>query len=187
MYGTLRHDYYWTNMLAQIYIESDVFNISPQLGTHFRFQRHLQLNSTKVANLNLLELTCSVDQCHPSLTINFLVITTARYSELTCAVPKINIQATHVTYNLFNDWVLPYELPDIMLSDKANNLSINVFTSLCNYLLFKTLTTTAHHPQINGQMERYNRTIVLRLRLYDIHNQQSWNTFVQQLIYAHNC
>ena len=50
----------------------------------------------------------------------------------------------------------------------------------------KHLTTTAYHPATNGQTERYNKTIVSRLRHYVNENQADWDDYLQPLTYAYN-
>lgn len=53
-------------------------------------------------------------------------------------------------------------------------------------LVVKHSTTAACHPQTNGQIEWYSRTIVTRLRPYGAENQKIENTYVQPLTYAYN-
>lgn len=48
------------------------------------------------------------------------------------------------------------------------------------------LTLTAHHLQTNGKVDRYNCTIVVRLRHYVSELQRDWNLYVQPLTFAFN-
>lgn len=50
----------------------------------------------------------------------------------------------------------------------------------------KLMTTTACHPQTNGQTERCNKTITGRLRHYIRERQDDWDTFVQPQTYVYN-
>lgn len=43
-----------------------------------------------------------------------------------------------------------------------------------------------YHPQSNGQVEGYNRTLVVRLRYYIDERQTSWDLFSQPIIYKYN-
>lgn len=49
------------------------------------------------------------------------------------------------------------------------------------------MTTTVLHPQTNGQLEKYNKTLVSRHWLYIVNNQQNWDMFLKPLTYAYNC
>lgn len=46
------------------------------------------------------------------------------------------------------------------------------FEALRITLVVKILATTAYYPQMNGQVKKYNRAIVTRLRLYVSENQK---------------
>jgi transposase InsO family protein len=47
--------------------------------------------------------------------------------------------------------------------------------------------TTAYHPQTNGQVERYNRTILASLRGYVAARQDDWDDYTSAVTFAYNC
>lgn len=56
------------------------------------------------------------------------------------------------------------------------------------YLIWiEKLTTTAYNPRPNRQVERYNRTLISRLRLYAADHEQDWDKYVQLLRNAYYC
>lgn len=115
----------------------------------------------------------------------YVDVITGRYSKLTRAIPTGHVTSTNVAYIVFNDWVIPYGIPTYILTDNGTQLTSKSFATLCTHLGTKQLTTTAYHPQTNGQVERYNKTIVTRLRHYVAKNQRDWDIFVQPLTYAY--
>lgn len=68
----------------------------------------------------------------------------------------------------------------------ANVFISKFFISVFQNLGVKNITTIAYHPQTNEQEERYNRTLVSRLRLYVASNQRNWDILGQQLTYRYN-
>ena len=58
--------------------------------------------------------------------------------------------------------------------------------SACRILGITNLYTSVYHPQTNGQVERYNRTIASMLRNYVNEHQDDWDVYVGPLTYAYN-
>lgn len=50
----------------------------------------------------------------------------------------------------------------------------------------KAIDDTAYHPQNNGQTERYNKTVVARLRHCVAEEQSDWEEYIHPLTYAYN-
>ncbi|CAN8076125.1 unnamed protein product [Agarophyton chilense] len=45
---------------------------------------------------------------------------------------------------------------------------------------------TTYHPQCNGQVERFNRTLIAALRHYIVDHPKEWDMFTDTLCYAYN-
>lgn len=94
--------------------------------------------------------------------------------------------APSVAKLLLNNWIIPYGIPTSLLSDNGPRLSSKLFSELCSFLFTDLKTTTAHHPQVNGQTERYSKIIFTRLRHYVNEHQSNWDALFQPLTYAYN-
>ena len=58
---------------------------------------------------------------------------------------------------------------------------------MCNNILgIRNLYTTTFHPQTNGQVERFNRTILAALRKYVREERKTWDLFSHAVTYAYN-
>ena len=56
--------------------------------------------------------------------------------------------------------VIPlFGVPEALLSDRGTNLLSHLMLDLCSLLGIRKLNTTAHHPQCDGMVERFNRTL----------------------------
>jgi len=53
----------------------------------------------------------------------------------------------------------------------------NFFIGVMKMLGIETVRTTAYHPQTNGQVERYNRTMASQLRHYVADDTSRWDEF----------
>ena len=57
---------------------------------------------------------------------------------------------------------------------------------MCKRLGIRNLFTTAYHPQTNGQVERFNRTILAALRRFTSEDQRHWDVFSNAVTFAYN-
>ncbi len=61
--------------------------------------------------------------------------------------------------------VIPFcGVPEALLSDRGTNLLSHLMLDLCALLGIDKLNTTSYHPQCNGMVERFNRTLKTSLR-----------------------
>ena len=55
-------------------------------------------------------------------------------------------------------------VPECLLSDRGTNLLSHLMRDVCSQLDITKLNTTAYHPQCDGLMERFNRTLKTMVR-----------------------
>ncbi|GBM82949.1 hypothetical protein AVEN_68099-1 [Araneus ventricosus] len=63
----------------------------------------------------------------------------------------------------------------ILHSDQGTNLNSALFTELWKRLGIPKTRTTALHPESDGMVERFNRTILNHLSLFVSENQTDWD------------
>jgi len=73
------------------------------------------------------------------------------------AIP--NQEAPTVADKLFREFVGQHGVPEQLHSDQGRQFESNLVTELCARLGIIKSRTSAYHPQDNGQVERYNRTM----------------------------
>jgi transposase InsO family protein len=59
--------------------------------------------------------------------------------------------------------------------------------AVCRELAVDKVFTTAYHPQTNGQVERFNRTIINSLRGYVTERQGDWDEYTAAITFGYNC
>jgi transposase InsO family protein len=116
----------------------------------------------------------------------FLLVMTDRFSKLTRTVPLRTTTALVCARAFCDHWVYAYGAPRHVLTDNGPQFTAKFFHAVCRELGIEKAFATAYHPQINGQVERFNRTILNSLRGYIAENQKNWDEFTSALTFAYN-
>ena len=66
-------------------------------------------------------------------------------------------------------------------TDQGKNFDGKLFASVCELMQIPKTQTTPYRPCSNGQVERYNRTLLQIIRCFLSGNQQTWDKYLQQL------
>ena len=86
---------------------------------------------------------------------------------------------------LVDEVVCRYGVPGSLHSDQGANLNSQVITALCKLLGINKTRTTAYHPQGNGQVERFNRTLEVILSKVVADNQKDWDIHIPKALFAY--
>ena len=64
---------------------------------------------------------------------------------------------------LVRDFICRFGAPTYLHSDQGKNFESHLLKEVCQLLGIKKTRTTAYHPQCDGQVERFNRTLLQML------------------------
>lgn len=81
---------------------------------------------------------------------------TTRWPE---AVPINNTSADTVATTFFNAWISRFGAPAVITTDRGAQFESAVFEALARMIGSRHNRTTAYHPQSNGIIERWHRTL----------------------------
>lgn len=84
------------------------------------------------------------------------------------AVPLSCISATNVAKHLISTWFSRYGIPDHIITDQGTQFEGSLFLTLSQSYGFKHIHTTSYHPQANGLIERFHRSLKTSLRCLSI-------------------
>ncbi|CAF0886715.1 unnamed protein product [Brachionus calyciflorus] len=98
--------------------------------------------------------------------------------------PIENMEASTVA-NCFIELICRHCFPESLLSDQGRNFESNLFKEVLELLDVHKLRTTPHHPQCDGQTERFNRTLISMLRTFINENQDDWDILLNKLAFAY--
>ncbi|GFY18289.1 retrovirus-related Pol polyprotein from transposon 412 [Trichonephila clavipes] len=82
-------------------------------------------------------------------------------------------------------WISRYGVPLQLHSDQGRNFVSAVLKGVCELLGIDKTKTTPLHPQSDGMVERFNRTILNNLSLMVSKNQQDWDQKVPLFLLAY--
>ena len=116
----------------------------------------------------------------------FLLVMSYRYSKLKKSVPLSSISPYRVALAFCEHWVFAYGPSSYSISENGGQFTEKFFQHVCNILGIRNLYTTTYHLQTNGQVERFNRTILAGLRKYVQEERKKWDLFSHAVTYAYN-
>ncbi|GBN25307.1 hypothetical protein AVEN_123068-1 [Araneus ventricosus] len=87
---------------------------------------------------------------------------------------------------LIRSWISCYGVPMILHSGQGTNFNSALFTELCKLLVILKTRTTALHPESDGMVERFNRTILNHLSLFVSRNQTDWDIHLPLFLLAYS-
>ena len=102
---------------------------------------------------------------------------------LVFAVPD---QRTERIARLLCEEVVPmFGVPEALLSDRGTNLLSHLMRDICQLLGIEKLNTTSYHPECDGMVERFNRTLKSMLRKRAAEFGSKWDKHLPALLWAY--
>jgi len=107
-------------------------------------------------------------------------------SRFTVLVPTRDVSSDSAARALFVRWICVVGTPARLLSDQGACFMSETIAAICTIFGIEKLHTSAMHPQTNGKVERFNRTLVDMLIPYLNKHQDNWDDLLPFLMMAYN-
>ena len=101
------------------------------------------------------------------------------------AYPLPNQEAPTVAEVLVKEYVCCFGVPLLLHSDQGRNFESAVFQGMCQLLGIRKTRTTPYHPQSDGMVERFNRTLEAQLSKFADYHQRDWDVHIPFLLMAY--
>ncbi|XP_039350382.1 uncharacterized protein LOC120374581 [Mauremys reevesii] len=99
------------------------------------------------------------------------------------AIPLRTITARTITAELVKVFAR-VGLPREILTDQGTNFTSRLLQQVCELLGIKQLRTSVYHPQTDGLVERFNRTLKEMLRRFPQEDLRRWDQLLPPLLLA---
>jgi len=99
------------------------------------------------------------------------------------AIP--DAKAASVISFFHEDIICRHGCPKELLTDQGTHFVNEMLNSLCKRLGIRHRLSTAYHPQTNGLVERFNKTLCELLAKYSSEWKEDWDVFLPSALFAY--
>eukprot|EP00731_Ephydatia_muelleri_P028340 Em0019g1213a len=114
----------------------------------------------------------------------YILVVTDLFSKWVETFPLAVTDSITLARILTDEVICRYGVPESLHSDQGANFVSEVMQSLCAQLGIKCTQTSAYHPEGNGQVERFNRTLEAMLSKVVEEHQKDWDCHLQKVLFA---
>ena len=186
MYNTLRRYVYWPTMVVDVY--KHVEQCPACAKNRLSERKHTTVMKLFAADEPFSGL--AMDLLGPLPTSKgghkHVPVICDRFTELTRAVPLREGTALTKESAFMDTWVAAFGIPDTVLTDDGPQFASVYYQGILGLLGIASNYTSSYHSQTNGQVERYNRTLVRQLRCHVAEHQAEWDSHLSLLKTAYN-
>ena len=107
------------------------------------------------------------------------------FTRWTEAFPLPDKTAQSVADAFFNQVVCRFGMPSVIHSDQGREFENKIMQELCLLGGAHKTRTTPYHPESDGMVERFNRTLPMMLAMFDGKNRDDWDDLLPAVMMAY--
>ena len=101
------------------------------------------------------------------------------------AFPIKDQKAETVARVLVEEVICRHGAPERLLSDRGSNFLSELIAEVCRLLQIKKINTSGYHPQTDGLVERFHKTLISMLSRYVEKHARDWDHYLPYMLYAY--
>ena len=115
----------------------------------------------------------------------YILVVSDYFTRWTEAFPIPNQEALTVARVFVNEYVCRCGVPVQLHTDQGRNFESKMVEEMCKILEIDKTRTSPYHPQSDGMVERFNRTLEAMLAKYVSENHEDWDDHLQLVMLAY--
>jgi hypothetical protein len=115
----------------------------------------------------------------------FIIVFTDYMTKWSEAFPMPDQKAETVAEILVEEIIFRYGAPRKLLSDQGTNFTSETIKAVSKIFNIARIMTTAYHPQCDGMVERFNRTLIGQLQNFVNKRQNDWDKYIAPCTFAY--
>jgi hypothetical protein len=115
----------------------------------------------------------------------YVVVFTDYLTKWVEAFPIRDMKAETIAKIFINEIISRHSAPSKLLSDQGKSFLNRLVQSICDYYKINKIKTTPYHPQCDGLVERFNKTLCKMLSAYSNSNQTNWDLYLPLVLFAY--
>ena len=134
----------------------------------------------EIVSVDVLEISPTTDRGNKKV-----VVIGDAFTRFMWAFPVSEESMAIIARVLLDQLILRFGVPEKLLSDRGTSFTGNLIQSICTLTGMKKIFTTAYHPQTNGMVERFNKTLCRDLSAY-VTLEVDWDLYVSLACFRYN-
>ena len=115
----------------------------------------------------------------------YILVVGDYFSKWKEAYPMPNMEATTIANLLVNEFICRFGVPECLHTDQGRNFEASLIKEMCRLLGIHKTRTTPYHPQSDGLIERFNRTLLSMLSIAAREGEHNWDLKLPTLLFAY--
>ena len=177
--------FYWPQMQSDIshYINNVCECVKQKRPAH-QLRAPLQSITSsapfELISIDFLHLDKSSGGCE------YILVIMDHFTRFAKAYPTRNKSAKTAAEKIFNNFILRFGFPLRIHHDQGAEFENHLFAELEAFSGIIRSCTSPYHPEGNGQVERFNATLLSMLRTLPENHKTKWASHVSKLVHAYN-
>lgn len=187
MKNTIKKHYAWPTLNADIMKYIRDCEVCEKTKIHKHTHTPLQITSVATTPFEKIYIDF-VGEINPNSVEGhkYILSISCDLTKYVIMIPTFDSTALTAAKTIVEEVCLVYNFPKTIVSDNGPAFVSEIFKQMSKLLDIKHIKTYPYHPQSNGAIERYHRSLGQYIRSYVQKNQANWHKYLPFFVFTHN-